>query len=90
MTTFRGLIEGVEENNRINDGRWVEWKELAHVEGAYGDLGDEDVSREEAEGIIGRAIASDGATLANDLRVIELRVWGQNFAGSWWNREVGA
>jgi hypothetical protein len=86
MTTFRGLVEGIEDNNEINGAAWSDWTDLSSVEEVYGDLSDEDISREQAAGVIDRAISSNGATLADDLRALQIQIFGQEFAGSWWNR----
>lgn len=84
--TFRVLVEAVEENNEINDGKWSDWEGLFHIENVYGELDDEDVSHDEAADIFSRAIVSDGKSLVADLAAIQLRVQGDNFSGSWWFR----
>ena len=33
---LRQAIEGVEDNNRINDGRWSDWEDAQHVAETYG------------------------------------------------------
>lgn len=78
---LRQAIEGVEDNNRINDGRWSDWEDAQHVAEAYG----VELCGEGAQ-VIERAIASNGASLVEDLPAVELAVWGQNFAGSFWSR----
>lgn len=78
---LRQAIEGVEDNNRINDGRWSDWENSQHVAETYG----VELCGEGAQ-IIDRAITSNGASLAEDLPAVELAVWGQNFAGSFWSR----
>ena len=78
---LRQAIEGVEDNNRINDGHWSDWDDAQHIEETYG----VDLCEEGAQ-VIERAIASNGASLAEDLPAVELAVWGQNFAGSFWDR----
>ena len=85
MTTLLNLIESIEDNNRINDGSWVDWKDMAHVESVYGTLSDEDVSRERAEMIIANAINTNGNSLRSDLQKLELEVFGQNFSGSFYD-----
>jgi hypothetical protein len=40
MSTFRQLIEGVEDNNRANDAKWTDWTGLPHIEEVYGGLED--------------------------------------------------
>ena len=78
---LRQAIYGVEDNNRINDGRWSDWEDAQHVAETYGvELCDEGAQ------VIDRAIASNGASLVEDLPAAELAVWGQNFAGSFWDR----
>ncbi|MCO5110020.1 MAG: hypothetical protein M9929_04135 [Burkholderiaceae bacterium] len=87
MATFRQIVEGIEDNNRINGASWSNWGDATDAIELYGPLEDEDVDSGEAIEVIDRAIASNGSSLADDLRRIEVRVKGQNFAGSWWNRE---
>lgn len=86
MATFRAIIEGVEDNIRVNDGSWSDWGDAQDVIEVYGPLEDEDIDEAEAVKVINLAIETDGGSLAEDLRNIQLRVMGQNFAGSWWNR----
>ena len=78
---LRQAIEAVEENNRINEGMWLEWDDAAHVAETYGIDLDGQGAR-----IINRAIASNGESLTVDLPAVERAVWGQNFFGSFWNR----
>jgi hypothetical protein len=81
------MIEAVEENNSINDGQWANWDDMADIEAVYGDLQDKDVSRQEAEAVISAAIASNGKTLADDLRKLGRQIYGQEFSGpSFWFR----
>lgn len=78
---LKAAIEGVEDNNKINDGSWLNWDDAQHVAETYGiELCGEGVE------VISRAIASNGESLKVDLPAVELAVWGQNFAGSFWNR----
>jgi hypothetical protein len=86
MTTFKQLVDAIEENNRINDGKWSDWNGLFAAEEVYGEYADDDISREDAEHVVESAIASNGETLADDLRALEMKVMGQNFAGGWWDR----
>ena len=79
--SLRQAIEGVEDNNRINSGSWSDWEDAQHVADTYG----VQLCGEGAQ-VIERAIASNGAYLAEDLPAVELAVWGQNFAGSFWSR----
>ena len=78
---LRQAVEAVEENNRINDGMWLEWDDAAHVAETYGIDLDEQGAK-----IINRAIASNGESLTADLPAVERAVWGQNFFGSFWFR----
>lgn len=85
---FRELIEAVEENNEINSGEWNHWKDAYNVLETYGpNYKDEDISEEDALTIIQRAIDTNGLSLNNDLRIMQKKILGQNFSGSWWNRE---
>lgn len=86
MVTLLNLVEAVQDNNRVNDGSWKDWTDLSHIEEVYGSLDDEDVTREEVDRVIAAAIASNGASLRDDLSAIERRIEGQNFAGSRWDR----
>ena len=79
---LRKAIEAVEENNRINDGMWLEWNDAAQVAETY----DIDLDEQGAK-IINRAIASNGESLAVDLPAVELAVLGQNFFGSFWTMQ---
>jgi hypothetical protein len=89
MITFKQLVDAIEENNRINDGKWADWSGFLAVLEVYGEYSDSEISREDAQHIIESAIASDGEALANDLRALEMKVMGQNFAGGWWDRGYG-
>jgi hypothetical protein len=79
---LRAAIEGVEGNNSINDASWAVWDDASHICDVYGieDLGDLE------QAILNRAIESRGESLKTDLPLVERLVWGQNFAGSWWDR----
>ena len=79
---LRAAIEGVEDNNRINDASWSDWDDASHICETYGIEGMGDLEH----AILNRAIASQGESLNADLPMIERIVWGQNFSGSWWNR----
>ena len=78
---LRQAVEAVEENNRINDGMWLEGDDAAHVAETYGIDLDEQGAK-----IINRAIASNGESLTADLPAVERAEWGQNFFGSFWFR----
>ena len=79
---LRQAIEGVEDNNRINDGHWSDWEDAQHIAETYGvELCGEGTQ------VIERAITSNGESLVEDLPAVELAVWGQNFAGSFWSRD---
>ena len=58
---LRQAIEGVEDNNRINDGRWSDWEDAQHVAETYG----VELCGEGAK-VIERAIASNGESLVED------------------------
>lgn len=80
-TALRAAIEGVEDNNRINDAAWSDFDDAAHVAETY----DAELCAT-GSAIIDRAIASNGQSLATDLPAVERAVWGQNFSGSFWDR----
>lgn len=42
--TFRELVEGVLENNEINDGTWESWEDAQSIQSIYGELVDENKS----------------------------------------------
>ena len=75
-------VEGVEGNNRINGGSWADWDDASHICETYGIEGLGDLEH----AILNRAIESRGESLRVDLPMVERLVWGQNFAGSWWDR----
>ena len=79
---LRAAIEGVEDNNRINDASWSDWDDASHICETYGIEGLGDLEH----AILNRAIESRGESLRVDLPMVERLVWGQNFAGSWWDR----
>ncbi len=79
---LKQAVQSVEDNNRTNEASWSDWDDARHVAEAYG-------LELDAEGaqIIDRAIATNGASLVDDLPAVELAVWGQSFADSFWCRE---
>lgn len=93
--TLRRLIEAVEDNNRINDGAWTNWSDADAIVDIYDPAGvcagnawdrfeDEDVTAEQASEILNRAIASNGASLADDLEALAVAVWGEG-VGCWYS-----
>lgn len=81
-SALREAVEAVEENNRINGGRWSDWDGAYQVCETYGiALG------ADGQAVLERAITSDGESLRIDLPAVELAVWGQNFSGSWWSAQ---
>ncbi len=30
--TYKSLVDGVEENNRINDAKWSDWENAEHIQ----------------------------------------------------------
>lgn len=79
--SLRFAIEAVEDNNKINDGAWANWDDAEHVCDVYGIELDA-----ESSAVINRAIQSNGTSLAADMQAVELSMFGQNFAGSFWDR----
>lgn len=79
---LRKAVEGVEDNNDINDAQWSDWDSVRDIMCLYCDC----VFDEDVEAVIQDAIDTNGESLAEDLKAIQLAVQGQNFAGSWWNR----
>ena len=43
MATFREIVEGIEDNNSINDANWSNWADASDAIELYGPLDDEDV-----------------------------------------------
>jgi hypothetical protein len=41
MTTFLEMVEAVQENNRINGGKWSDWSDCSHLEEVYGKIQDD-------------------------------------------------
>jgi hypothetical protein len=81
MTTFKQLIKSIEDNNRINAAEWADWPDYGSILDVYGPFNDADVDEEDAYRVISNAIRSNGVTLAEDLREIGARIYGQEFAG---------
>lgn len=79
---LRAAVEAVEENNEVNVGGWADWESVKQIEETYQIEGLTDADRK----ILGDAIESNGRSLNADLAAVELEVFGQNFAGSWWYR----
>lgn len=36
MNSFRDLVDAIQENNRINSGKWSDWENPQHIEQIYG------------------------------------------------------
>lgn len=75
------IIELIEQNNRSNGVCWADWFGGVDPEEAF-----EIELCDQGSEIIWRAIKSNGESLKADLPAVELAVWGQNFAGSFWDR----
>jgi hypothetical protein len=89
MATLKSIIEGAEDNNSTSEGQWKDWPdefEILNVYAADGIDDDEYATEEEIREILSRAIETNGESLERDLPAYELKVWGQNFAGSFWDR----
>lgn len=83
---LRAAIEGVEDNNRINDATWADWDDSSHICETYGIEGLGDLEH----AILDRAIESRGESLKTDLPMVERLVWGKPFSGFWWDRARAA
>lgn len=79
---LRAAIDGVEDDIRTNAASWADWDDSSHICEVYGIDGLGDLEH----AILNRAIESRGRSLKADLPMVERLVWGQNFAGSWWDR----
>jgi hypothetical protein len=80
---LRQVIEGIEDNNKINGGGWRDWSyDPTEAFNIYAD-GECD---EQSLLIVERAINSQGDSLKWDLPLVERVVYGQNFSGSFWDR----
>lgn len=77
VEALRTAVEGVEDNNRINGGRWSDWDSAA----AVADLYDAPLCPQ-GQAVIVRAIESDGESLGEDLAAVEVAVHGCTFIGS--------
>jgi len=74
--TLKEAVLAVEENNKINDGKWSDWDDAQHIADTY----DIELNDKEAT-ILNKAIESNGKTLPTDLRAEELKELGQSFGG---------
>ena len=83
---LRAAIERIEDNIRANAASWSDWDDASHICEVYDieGLGDLECA------ILNRAIESRGKSLNTDLPMVERLVWGQNFAGSWWDHAEAA
>ena len=79
--TLKTLVLAVEENNKINSGKWSDWSDAAHIADAYEENIDADIAL-----ILNRAIKTNGVSLSSDLKTAEKEEWGQNFANNWITR----
>lgn len=79
MATFRNMIEGIEENNRINDGQWSDYN-ISDLFDAYASdsYSDDDISEERAKAIMKRAIDTDGFSLEDDINDLCDEIWGKD------------
>jgi len=66
--TLKAAVLAVEENNKINDGKWSNWDDAQHIAGTY-EIG---ALTKEESAILERAIDTDGKSLPTDLRAAEL------------------
>lgn len=76
-------FEAMTDNVWINGAKkdFSDWEDAANVSTIYGIALDDQSAQ-----IIDRMIASKGASLAIDMPAVELAVYGQNYAGSFWDR----
>lgn len=88
MATLQQLIEAVEDNNSVNAASWSDWNDAGDIIECYAIAGiaDGNATEQEATALLNRAIETNGESLKQDLPAFELKTWGQNFAGSFWDR----
>jgi hypothetical protein len=83
MTTFLDLIDAVEENNRINDGKWSDWENAAHIQEVYGALSyDEDIQIKAIEKMLNFLIKSNGEDVNLFIDLVDHYDYGIMFARS--------
>ena len=83
---LRRLVEAIENNNRVNQGSWLEWGDAVQAEEAYVER-DEDFLCPVGADVVERAIRSNGATLPQDLNAVHAAVWGgYEVSGGFWGR----
>lgn len=58
MKNFKFLVDCVEDNFEVNEGRWNTWKDAKHIQEVYGSL--EDEYKETAELFLNKLIECDG------------------------------
>jgi hypothetical protein len=79
---LKSAISAVEENNKDNDAGWSDWEGAVDVADVYQvELCPQGLR------IVQRAIDSNGESLKVDLPAVQKAVWGQVFAGSFWDRQ---
>ena len=83
VSLLKTCVRAVDENNRVNGAHWSDWCDGLHVVEAYGE-GDE---CEDVLWVLDRAVETNGSSLKEDLPMIERKVKGQNFSGSFYDRK---
>lgn len=73
---LQGLVEAIEDNNRINDAKWSDWFDANAAADLYTIEIDDNIAA-----IIDRAIKSNGISLPRDLRAAEHNEFGRHFSG---------
>ena len=77
METFKSLVKAVEENNRINDGKWSDWSDAFHIERTYGELSIKE--RSIALEFLSALIRDNGENLEIYLDAMDCLQYGQPF-----------
>lgn len=72
---LKQAVLAVEENNRINDGKWSDWSSADHVADTYeiGELSDAE------RAILENAIKSNGASIDADMNAVHNAEYGVEF-----------
>ena len=78
MTTLKTLVEGVEDNNTINNGNWSDWTGADAIFETYCDdeYCDEYCDEPTAIEILENAIQTNGKSLNQDLIQLRNEIWG--------------
>lgn len=88
MSIFRDAIEAVEENNRINDGKWSDWEDLAHIVDTYDLEYTADAIAMATQAFIAALIRDNGEHLSLYQQCIDCLEYGYPFARNVYHKEM--